>query len=235
MMIHRLKIIMIILLTLCFSSALAQDESRITITTSPPGATVYLRGELDLIANTPASLPSDVSGRYKTEITRPGYETWKGDLTFIPGSSNNIAIRLSKKTRAKAMLRSIIIPGWGQVYSGHKLRGYLITAGAIAAGAAVYHLDRRFDNKRADFDIARSNFYSATAIEDRMALKAISDEKQNKAYKAETDRNTVMAIGAAFWVYNILDALLFFPESDAYFPTVTSLGDGAALTFNIEF
>lgn len=222
-------------MSFCVASVAAQDESNITITTSPPGATVYLRGELDLVANTPASLPPNIAGRYKAEITRPGYETWKGDLAFVPGSPNNVAIELSKKTRVKAMLRSLLVPGWGQIYSGDEFRGYLITAGAVMTAAAVFGLDRSLDKKLTDYDMARSNYNSATAIEDRVALKSYLDEKQREAYNAETDRNTALAIGVALWGYNILDALLFFPDSDAYFPGITSLGDGAALTFNIEF
>lgn len=232
---HRLNTGLLIFMILCFSSAFAQERSNITITTNPPGATVYLRGELDLVANTPANLPNTISGRYKAEVTRPGYETWKGDFTFVPGSPNNIAIRLSKKTRVKATLRSLIVPGWGQVYSGDKLRGYFITTGAVLSAAAIFHLDRRFDKKKDEFDIAQANYDNAMSIEEKIALKAISDEKQQDAYKAETDRNTALAVGAAFWAYNVLDAFLFFPEGNAYFPTVTSLGDGAALTYNIEF
>jgi hypothetical protein len=101
--------------------------------------------------------------------------------------------------------------------------------------ATIYHLDRRFDKKKADYDIAYSEYISSTAIEERIALKAISDEKQQDAYNAETDRNTALAVGAAFWVYNVLDALLFFPENNAYFPSVTALDDGAALIYSFEF
>lgn len=235
MTVYKPKIGLSILMILCFSSAFAQTESNITITTSPPGATVYLRGEMDLIANTPASLPATISGRYKAEVIRTGYETWKGDFTFVPGNPSNISIRLSRKTRIKATLRSMFIPGWGQVYSDNKLRGYLITTGAVATAAVIFHLDRRFDNKRNDFDIAQANYTNATTIEEKIALKAISDEKQQDAYRAETDRNTALAIGAAFWAYNVLDSFLFFPEGNAYFPSVTSLGDGVALTYHVEF
>lgn len=218
-----------------FSFASGQEEMGITITTSPPGATVYLRGELDLVANTPASLPANITGRYKAEITRPGYETWKGDLTFVPGSSNNVAVELSKKTRMKAMLRSLFIPGWGQVYSGEKFRGYLITSSVIVTAGAIFYLDRNFDKKLNDYNKALAEYNSATAIEERIVLKSFMDERQRDAYVAETDRNTALAIGAALWAYNVLDALLFFPESDAYFPGVKSFGDGAALTFNVNF
>lgn len=217
------------------STVSAQDVGKITISTNPSGATVYLRGEFDIVANTPATLPENISGRYQAKITRPGYETWKGDLTFIPGSANIIEIRLSQKTRIKAAARSIFIPGWGQVYSGNESRGYLITAGAVFTAVAVFQTDRRYDKKRADYDIARSNYYLASSAEDQIALKVISDEKQNEAYKAETDRNTAMTIAAALWAYNVLDALIFFPEGNAYYPTVTALNDGVAFSFNFEF
>ncbi|UCC81036.1 MAG: PEGA domain-containing protein [Candidatus Zixiibacteriota bacterium] len=235
MMICKMIIACLIFSSFCYGFALGQEDLSITITTSPPGATVYLRGELDLVANTPASLPANITGRYKAEITRPGYETWKGDFTFVPGNPNSVAIELSKKTRVKAMLRSIIIPGWGQVYSGEKIRGYLITSGVIATAGAIFYLDRSFDKKLNDFDKALAEYNSATAIEERIVFKSEVDKRQRDAYVAETDRNTALAVGAALWAYNILDALLFFPESDAYFPGVKSFGDGAALTFNVNF
>ena len=47
MVIDRLMITSIILIFFCVTPALAQNESGITITTSPPGATVYLKGEFD--------------------------------------------------------------------------------------------------------------------------------------------------------------------------------------------
>lgn len=213
----------------------AQEDKGITISTNPSGATVYLNGEIDLVANTPARIPSDISGRFRAEITRPGYETWKGDLTFVPGSTRNIEIRLSRKTRVKAALRSLIIPGWGQVYSENKSRGYLITSGVIITGATLYYLDRRFDNKKSDFDIARKNYDAATRIDERNALKAILDDRQHDAYRAETDRNTAFAIGVALWGYNVLDALLFFPGDKAYIPSVTAVGDGLGLSYSVEF
>jgi hypothetical protein len=213
----------------------AQEDAGITILTKPPGATVYLRGDQDLVANTPARIPSDISGRYRAEITRPGYETWKGDLTFIPGSANNIEIRLSRKTRFKAALRSLFIPGWGQVYSENKTRGYLITSGVLASAATLYYLDRRFNNKQSDYDLALAEYNAAARIDEKIALKTFLDDKQNDAYKAETDRNTALALGIALWGYNVLDALLFFPGDRAYYPSVTSLGDGLELSYRLEF
>jgi hypothetical protein len=196
----------------------AQENDEILISTRPSGATIYLYGAYDLVANTPARLPSDLSGQYRAKITRPGYENWKGELTFVPGSVNDIEIKLSKKTRKKALLRSFFIPGWGQMYSGN-----------------AYLTDRRYQKKRSDYDIALGEYYDAQSIEDRVRLKANLNEKQKTAYDAETDRRTAVLIGAAIWAFNIIDALVFFPEKDVFYPAVTSMEDGVAISVTARF
>ena len=94
-------------ITLAASIAAAQGGELILIQTTPSGATVYLKGDFEFVAKTPANLPSNLSGQYKTKITRPGYESWKGDLAFIPGNPNNFNIELKRKTRLKAGFRSL--------------------------------------------------------------------------------------------------------------------------------
>jgi len=223
------------LLISIWSAALAQDKGEISITTRPSGATVYLSGEFDLVANTPARLPMDVSGRYKAKITRPGYETWKGELTFIPGSTNEIEIKLKMKTRFKAALRSLFVPGWGQRYYGSPTRGSIITSAAMISAASIIIMDREYSNKKREYNIAYSDFTAASSIEEKNALKIILDEKQKHAYDAETNRNTAIAIGITVWAFNFIDALIFFPETDVFYPTVTSLGDGASITLSARF
>jgi len=214
---------------------MAQDAGEIVITSRPPGATVYLNGEYDLVANTPARLPIDVSGRYKARVTRPGYETWKGELTFVPGSANEIDIRLKMKTRFRAALRSSLIPGWGQIYYGNSQRGTILMSAAIISAASIIYADRIYGDRSRDYSVALANFSAASSIEDKNRLKIILDASQRDAYDAETNRNMTIAIGAAAWALNVLDALVFFPESDIFYPTVTSLGDGLSVTFSAGF
>ncbi len=215
--------------------AAGQDDQQITIVTSPPGATVFLYGEMDLIANTPARLPLKLSGRYQAKITRPGYETWKGDLTFVPGSNNNFEIKMTRKSRLKAGLRSVFVPGWGQIYSGKKTGGIMLTSGAAVSAVAVYFTDSRYKDKFSDYNIAIMNYTNAVSIEDRIRYKTILDDKQRTAYRAETDRRIAIAAAGALWVFNVLDAVLFFPETDLFYPTVASIDGGAQLTFTVRF
>ncbi|HBC46774.1 MAG TPA: hypothetical protein DCZ43_06985 [candidate division Zixibacteria bacterium] len=214
----------------------AQKTDNYILTTNPAGATAYFCGEYSLVVNTPAALPSNLSGQYKVRIARPGYETWKGELSFLPGSPNSVNINLSPKTRFKAGLRSLFIPGWGQHYEGCGTRGTAFTLGIIGAGTLLYISDRKYQDRRGDYDIANYNYTNATSITQREQLMVIRDAAQRKAYKAETDRRRVFYAGIGIWVYNIFDSMIFFPEGSAYYPTVTAdNGGGAKLSLVVKF
>jgi hypothetical protein len=218
-----------------FCSASAQESEGILLSTNPSGATVHLFGPYDIVANAPARIPADISGRFRATVTRPGYETWKGEVSFVPGGNNDVEFMLSRKTRLKAAVRSLLIPGWGQRYYGESTRGSLYTAGVVVSAVGAYAMDRYYHKKRSEYNVARSDYYSATSIEERLRLKDVLDDKQRAAYDAETDRRTILVLGAALWTFNILDALLFFPEQDVIYPTVSSLGDGASISLNARF
>ncbi len=234
-MIKRIFIMIVLALLIFQTSVWAQDKDNIILTTRPAGATIYLNGEYEVVANAPARLPSSIAGRYNVKITRPGYETWKGILTFVPGSANNMTIDLSRKTRFKSCLRSIFIPGWGQIYSGQTLKGSAITGAAILSAASFYFADKRYQKKKTDFDIAMSEYRVATSAEDQIRLKVNLDSRQRSAYQAETDRRTAMGVAAAVWAYNIIDALIFFPDNELFYPSAVALNDGAMLKFTMEF
>ena len=230
-------VIMIIWFTLAASIAAAQNQETIRINTNPSGATVYLKGDFEYIAKTPANLPSNLAGQYKAKITRPGYESWKGNLTFVPGNQNNFNIELKRKTRIKAGFRSLFIPGWGQIYSGNTTRGSLITLSAAFAAGGLYLLDKDYQDKRSDYDIAAEAYHnSGLSIDEKNRLKAILDKQQKRAYNAETDRRNAFYFLAGIWSYNLLDAIIFFPDNDSYFPAISSIdGGGAGITYTFKF
>ena len=234
-----MRVVKYLLVTAFFISlttiAAAQEAGEIVITSKPSGATVYLSGDYDLVANTPARLPIDIAGRYKAKVTRPGYETWKGELTFVPGSANEVEIRLKMKTRYKAAFRSVFLPGWGQLYADRSSKGMLFTSAAIFSAGVIIYTDRAYGNKSRDYNVALAEYNAASSIEEKNRLKILLSEKQRNAYDAETDRNMAIAIGIAGWAFNVIDALIFFPETDVFYPTVTSLGDGASISITARF
>jgi len=95
--------------------------------------------------------------------------------------------------RPGAALRSVILPGWGQLHKGDRARGYVLGSAwvATAAGAAAMHVSQRQ---------ARDQYLDET---DPMRVEERYDVF-NRRHKA---RNVLGAAAAVVWLTAYVDAL----------------------------
>jgi hypothetical protein len=191
-----------------------EDSAKVTlrITSNPPGVTVNLEGPYQLTTTTPADVTQELIGSYKVKAEKFGYERWSSYITLTPNQPASLKITLTPKTRVKAALRSVILPGWGQFYSDRKGWGYFFTLGSVVMATGFVAADTYYGNKYDDFVDVRNQFNSATSIEEKTDLKQKMDDRQRKAYDAQTLRNAVLGVGVAFWAYNVIDNIFFFPS-----------------------
>ncbi len=110
-------------------------------------------------------------------------------------STNSIDdISVTAMYGCRGLWRSALVPGWGQMYKGSKLKGGLILGGvALSAIAAVYT-----DNMAADYYSKMSQTYDTDAI---------------RSYKTKGDqfvvaRNVSIGAACALYLYNIIDAVV---------------------------
>lgn len=200
------------------------------IDTNPPGAFLTLDGEYQLSATSPCQIPDNIIGNYRLKAKLPGYESWNGEILILPNQDNAFSLKLSPKTRLKASLRSLIIPGWGQYYSGQKTRSLIVGLGTIGAGIGAYIADNDFRKKRDDYNDVKIDLANARTQEEIDRLWELTRKKNREAYDAETTRNTLTGIAIGMWVYNVLDAMVFFPEHKLItgLPKVQANFDGQA-------
>ncbi len=197
----------------CCAPLLAQSAGpAINVTSEPSGATVILTGELTVAGVTPTSFSQRLAGLYKITAFREGYETHNSSIVFSGRDATSINIQLRPKTRVRAGVRSLIIPGWGQRYSGAKTKGTLMTAGALIGGLTVGILHLKFDSERDEYFDFLNQYNSKRTVAEREAMLPQLYQEQKEAYDAEQARNLGGAILAGFWIYNFLDAVLFFPD-----------------------
>ncbi|MCP4581253.1 MAG: PEGA domain-containing protein [candidate division Zixibacteria bacterium] len=208
--------IMVLMFAMFCSTAYAQEMGT-TINSDPPGATITLDGDFKLSATTPCRLPDHISGKFELVAVMPGYESWKGDITILPGQKNHYSFDLSPKTRSKAALRSLFMPGWGQHYSGQKEKAFLLNIGTVSFAIGTILADSDFRRKRDDYNQAVIDLGNAASFEETELLRSDVIDKNRKAYDSETRRNALVLITAGLWVYNILDAVVFFPDRKLYF------------------
>ena len=97
--------------------------------------------------------------------------------------------------RPGAALRSMILPGWGQLYKGQKRKGYSLVGawGLTAGGTLVAHILRA----------SAENDYLDAATTDE-ALRLYDDF--NRWHQV---RNNLFLASAGIWVYSYIDALVF--------------------------
>jgi hypothetical protein len=189
-------------------------QERLTIIDSnPPGAFLTLEGEYRISATTPCRIPDNIIGNYHMKAKMPGFESWSGDIFILPNQDNSFSFKLSPKTRFKASVRSLFIPGWGQYYSGQTFRSLILGFGTIGAGVATLFADGDFRHKRDDYNQAKIDRDNPrTNNEEFTRLWGLARAKNREAYDAETRRNTLIGVTIGIWAYNIIDAALFFPE-----------------------
>jgi hypothetical protein len=200
-----------------FSSIAHAQETSTIINSDPPGAAISLDGEYQLNATTPCRLPENISGIYELKALMPGYESWNGEIMIAPGQSNRFSFALAPKTRLKSAMRSVFIPGWGQYYSGQKERAFIFSLTAIGFGIGAVIADSDFRKKRDDYNRAKLDLADAASADEVSQLRDLVIERNRQAYDAETTRNMLVIITAGVYVYNVLDALIFFPDKKLIF------------------
>jgi len=205
-----------LLLIMFSASACSQDDFGTTVISDPPGAVISLEGEYYLNATSPCRLPETLNGYYRLRAIMPGYESWSGDVVLVPGQNNRIMVKLSQKTRLKASLRSLFIPGWGQYYSDQKGKAYLFNIATIGFGIGAIITDSDFRKKRDNYFRAQLDLENATGPTEIAELRSEVINRQRDAYDAETTRNVMVGITAGIYLYNVIDALIFFPKREFY-------------------
>jgi hypothetical protein len=213
----------IFLLFLMTAPLLAQTGAVLEVNSDPPGTTISLDGEFKLAGVTPTVFSQPLVGKYELKATRDGYETYKTNLYLTGGTPLKVDIKLAPKTRFKAFLRSMVMPGWGQFYADDKTRGVLFSVTTLASGVATIIAEVDFRDKRDAYDEVMARFNEERSLERKKAMEQEVNDARQKAYDAETFRNVSLGVLIGVYTYNVLDAMIFFPNKkyDSYVPRVS--------------
>ncbi|MFQ5628688.1 MAG: DUF5683 domain-containing protein [bacterium] len=207
----------ILFFSVCQNSAFAQTNGKdrtgkLTITSKPTGALVYMAGEYEFIGRTPFVIPYQLYGRYNIKVNKRGYESIHSYYRFT-AERRAISIRLKPKKASKAFFRSTIFPGWGQFYSERKFMG-TVYVGASAAALTVLTLNQhRYKDAQFTYQnaLAKANREGTSFEEQQQAQDDLQDALRNLNSRKDT-RNTSLYIAIGVWVFNMLDSMLFFPN-----------------------
>jgi hypothetical protein len=124
---------------------------------------------------------------------------------LVAFSSDAVVLR----SRKDALFRSLLIPGWGQIYNREPGKGWLFM-GAVAAslgGALVLHEL----GTKAQSDYQNAQIAPGQTPADFSAQVAALRQKAQDRY---AQRNVALAVGGGLWLLNIVDAYFSGVDGD---------------------
>lgn len=125
--------------------------------------------------------------------------------------------------RAEAVLRSMVLPGWGQLYKGERTKGAALLGawGVAAAGAGVTYLRRRQTLR---------DYEEAGTVEEALARYG----PYNRWYRAH---RAVLLGAAGLWLYSYVDALIAqgTPPASARLQVIPLSTSAASVRLQVRF
>jgi len=177
----------------------------------PPGAVVELVGQHVFHGVTPWRLDRGLSGTYEVRAYKAGYEEWEGYVLLSSTRRDSISIRLSRKTPLGAGLRSAIVPGWGQYYTGQNVKGTMFLVAELAAAAGVLWTNEKRDDAQTDYSEARLEYLAADQVDEVEARYLEMKKAYDELFRWHEKRKQWSYAAAAIWLANLLDATILFP------------------------
>lgn len=179
--------------------------SWITADSRPVKGAVFLEG--DSLGWLPFEKKKITPGAYELAIKKENFETVYSELDIQPGQHNKLGtFELVPMTYTKVFYRSLLFPGYGQLYAERTFRGYLYTILEIGSiGGAIFMELQRADAEQMYKD--KYALYQTANSENLVArLRKAVQDNYDKAIDSENLRNIFVGGAVAVWLLNIVDA-----------------------------
>jgi hypothetical protein len=184
---------------------LVPETGLVDVVSHPSGARLFIDGVA--VGVTPLDSLRLDSGQCYVRMERHLHEAWAGSLNVLGGATTSLEISLDEKTRGKALLRSALLPGWGQRYGERKALGWSYTLAQVASlGFATYSFVR-YDESLSEYEDAKAAYEGALDNHDELwqdlqgKHDTLRDDRRMRSY--------AVSFAAGMYVWNLMDTLLF--------------------------
>ncbi len=166
------------------------------------GAMVRLDGRM--MGRTPLDRLQLQMGLHRLSLTKPEHYRYSTEVAVEYDHITTVNYALKRKPRGPAVALSLLLPGGGQLYHGHR-KGVLYLAAAAAVGYLGYASHVAFadeyDNYQALLDDYNHETYPAVAKQKMAAVQSSLDTAKGH----ELRRNIMLGGLGAIWTVNLVD------------------------------
>jgi hypothetical protein len=187
--------------------------AKLSVTGRPVVAEVVVDDES--FGSLPVSAKPLKPGYHRVQVRATGYEAVRYDMNFSPDENKNLNVYLQPKLRGKAMLRSLFLPGWGQMYADKKLRTVAYPVFQLTAIGAALWTNSRYNKAIDKFEVAKIGYAEAFTLEDVDQTWKTLGAKSQDIKTAKSQRTMVIGVAVGMWLWNIIDAAIWPPQTAA--------------------
>jgi len=121
-------------------------------------------------------------------------------------------VAVKSKSKTGALMRSMVLPGFGQLYSGRKISGFsflLLEAGIIGMAAKS---NSDYASFQTEYDTQLANYNAATVSAEITSYKALVDQARDDMTSASDQLTLFSAAAGGLWLINAIHAFLTGPD-----------------------
>jgi len=193
----------------------------------------------------------DKHGTYNFTFVAPGYEPLNIRYSLTPENQLvvNEEIVLNRKTRSKAMIRSLIYPGWGQSYSSdpsfpkRETVGRVFSLSAILSASASVASWYGYFESRTRYKSAYNNYKNAKLLPALIETREEMREVHSEMTSFQSIAISLSSLYAGIWLLGSLETIISFPNygiasSNTHNDVKLTYDDelkGANLSINVSF
>ena len=166
----------------------------------------------------PISGQKFIEGTYAMDINKLGYEKYHMRFEVAMGDFPKFDIDLKQKNPRKAFIRSLLIPGRGQLYAfdvEHKgrltmgLTYFVSTLSFVGFSGALWD---QFFKARDVYDLSALDYQNSVEVEEILSKQTTMISKYDLMNEKRSNAVLVSSLTAGIWIINALDAFIFFPK-----------------------
>lgn len=216
-----------------FNISLIPQESSLTIRGIPRQANIYIDGNVAGLL--PLENKKILYGLYDIAVSKPGFYSYNKNILIEKSEPYTIDIRLEAKSKYSALLYSTLLPGSGQVYSGRTTQGIILGTAALGAAVTTLIFYGDYLDKKDTYSANKNAYDTNTDLGDMESLYATMQNSYSEMEDSNSRAKIMFGVTAAVWIYNMVDAVLFFPDLNGMDLTADTHAGHPNLRLSIKF
>ena len=132
----------------------------------------------------------------------------------LGGVSITAASVVKGKSRFDAMIRSAVMPGWGQFYSGKKTMGWAFLGGELTAAGLAFSAYSAYSTANSNLTAFNQQYNNATDPVQIADLRSKTLQAEADQLSSNDQMTMMIYVAGGLWAINVVHAFLTGPKAD---------------------